>query len=244
MTKQWSEAIEGRIATKNQMGFMFTEIAGASSAFIQRCNDIQGTVADIGCAYGIVTLQVLEQSQCKVLAFDLATEHLDILQASVTPDQQPRLTVQAGHFPEDFNVADNSLDAIHSSFMMHFLTGEQTEIGLRKCLQALKPGGKIFINLASVYFKPFEGVAALYEENVKQGKTWPGEITDFKKHVPQKDVPFVPEFIHVHTVEDFTALLLKAGFTVDKVFYYDMTEPKWFASDGKGCVGAIASKPE
>lgn len=241
MTKQWSEAVEGRIATKNQMGFMFTEINGASPTFIEYSKQCQ-SVADIGCAYGIATLSVLEQSPCKVLAFDLSSEHLEILQSSATSDQKQRLTVQTGHFPEDFNVVDNSLDAIHSSFMLHFLTGDQTEIGLRKCLQALKPGGKIFLNVASVYFKPFTGVITLYEKNKQQGKKWPGEVDDFRNHVPEQDAPFVPEFIHVHTVEDFKNLLEKTGFTVDKVFYYDMTQPVWFASGGKGCVAAIASK--
>lgn len=242
MTKQWSEAIEGRVATKNQMGFMFTEINGASPAFIEYCKNCHGTVADVGCAYGIAALSVLEQAQCKVLAFDLSPEHLEVLQSSATPQQKQRLTMQAGHFPEDFKVADHSLDAIHSSFMFHFLTGEQTEIGLRKCLQALKPGGKIFLNIAAVYFKPFTGVQALYEKNIAQGKKWPGEISDFKNHVPEQDAPYVPEFIHVHTVEDLKKLLENTGFSVDKIFYYDMTQPAWFASGGKGCVAAIASK--
>jgi len=239
---RWPEAIEGRIPTKNHTGFMFLEINGASPAFIQHVQRCTDPILDLGCAYGVVTLPALEQSHCPVIAFDLAQEHLDILHASVSQYEAKRLTVKQGHFPDDFNFADNSLAAIHSSYMFHFLNGTETEQGLHKCLQALKPGGKIYINTASVYFKPFKDVLVPYEKNAARGAQWPGEIFNLKEHIPVQDIAYVPDFLHVHKLEDFERILTNTGFTVDKIFYYDVHEPAWFASDGKGLIGVIATK--
>lgn len=242
MQNKWPEAVEGRIVTKNEMGFMFLEINGASPAFIEDSKKSTGWVADLGCAYGIATLPVLKHATCNVIAFDLAQEHLDILHSSVPAADATKLTTIQGRFPDDFKVDDNSLDAIHSSFMWHFLTGADTEKGLDKCFKALKPGGKIYINLASAYFVPFKGALDLYKKNVAQGVKYPGELHEFKSHVPEQDVPYVPNFLNVHTIDDLEPLIKQHGFNVEKIFYYDMHEPEWFASGGRGCIGVIASK--
>lgn len=243
MKNVWPEVIEGRIATKNHTGFMFTDINGASPFFIEDSKKIQGTVADIGCAYGIVTLPVLQQSSCNVIAFDLSQEHLDILNSAVSRDEKKKLTLVKGRFPDDFNLAENSLDAIHCSYMLHFLTGKETEEGLKKWLKALKPGGKLYINTASAYFKVFQNTLAVYEERATKGAKFPGEFNDLKERVPKQDVQYTPEFIHVHKIENLESIFKQAGFNIDKCFYYDLKEPAWFASDDKGCIGIIASKP-
>ncbi|CAN5219908.1 hypothetical protein BH10PSE19_BH10PSE19_17820 [soil metagenome] len=243
MSNHWPEATEGRIPTHNKMGFMFLEINGASPAFLQNIPQCTDKILDLGCAYGIVTLPALQQAQCQVIAFDLSKEHLDILNAAVSKDNAKKLTTVHGRFPDDFNFADNSLDAIHSSYMFHFLNGVDTQNGLQKCFQALKSGGKIYVNTVAVYFRPFKGVLPIYEENSARGAKWPGEIFNLKEHSAEQDIPYVPDFIHAHKVEDSPRLLQNTGFPVDKIFYYDLQEPVWFASAGKGLIGAIATKP-
>lgn len=244
MSNNWPAAAEGRIPTKNKTGFMFLEINGASPQFIQQVPHCTDLMMDLGCAYGIVTLAALPHAQCPIIAFDLSKEHLDILNSSVPKEYTEKLTIIPGRFPQDFTFSDNSFDAIHSSYMFHFLNGSDTEKGLEKCFNALKPSGKIYINTVSVYFKPFKGILTIYQENLKAAVKWPGMILDFKNHLPEEDVPYAPEFIHTHRLEDFESLLKNAGFLVDKIFYYDLKTPKSFASEGKGFIGAVATKPK
>jgi len=243
MSEYWPEVIEGRIATKNRTGFMFTEINGASPAFIDDAEKSTGVVLDIGCAYGVVTLKVLQQSNCKVVAFDLSNEHLNILRLSVSEDNIGKLTSLEGRFPDDFRFESNSLDAIHSAYMFHFLSGVETEKGLTKCHQALKSGGKIYLNTMSVYFNIFKKFLTIYEANSMKGKRWPGEIHDFSQYLPEQDIGDTPDFFHVYKLEDFKAALLRSGFVIEQIYYYDLNEmPAWFASEGKGMIAAIASK--
>lgn len=242
MSRHWPEKIEGRIATKNKMGFMF-EISGVSSQFIKDCKNYQGTVVDIGCAYGIVTLPALENSNANVIAIDLSSEHLKILRKSVPANKIYRLKTVAGRFPNDITFNDNSIDAIHSSLVFHFLNGADTKKALNKIYAALKPGGKFYVNTMSVYIVVLKQFLLEYEKNVKNGAKYPGEIFDFENYAPEQDVPHTPDFFNVYKQKDFEKVLQTAGFHVDESFYYDVKEPAFLASGGKGVIAAIVSKP-
>ena len=242
MSRHWPEKIEGRIATKNKMGFMF-EISGVSSRFIKYCKNYHDTVVDIGCAYGIVTLPVLENSNANVIAIDLSSEHLEILRKSVPANKTYRLKTVAGRFPNDITFDDNSIDAIHSSFVFHFINGADTEKALNKIYAALKPGGKFYVNTASIYLAFINRFLPEYEKNVKKGAQYPGEIFDFENYATEQDVLHAPDFLNVYKQEDFEKVLQAAGFHVDESFYYDVKEPASFASGGKGMIAAIVSKP-
>jgi len=244
MSKHWPKAVEGRIATKNQFGFMFTDISGTSPAFIEDTRDATGLVLDIGCACGIVTLPVLKQSNCKVLAFDLSEEHLNALRLSVSEEEANRLTTICRRFPDDFRFKENSIDAIHISHLLHYLNGADTEKGLKSCFRALKHSGKLYINTSSIYFSIFKAFVPIYEANSVKGSKWPGEINDLQKYVPEHENRGQhSDNFHVHKIEDFKKLLLRLGFVVEDLFYYDLKGPAWFASGGKGLIGTIASKP-
>lgn len=243
MQKFWPASKAGRIATKNKTGFMFLDISGASQYFIEEAKTITGTVMDIGCAYGIVTLEVLKFPKLNVIAFDLSQDHLNILKQSVLDETAKKLKTIVGRFPNDFEVDDNSLDAIHCSYVFHFINGKETEKGLVKLYRALKPGGKLYVNTFSVYCNIFEKFLPVYKKNEKQGIKWPGEIYDLSNYVPEGDKENTPEFFHVYTKEIFEKALIETGFNVETCFYYDIKEPSWFASDGMGTIAAIAVKP-
>lgn len=64
------EAMPGAIATKNKTGFMSAELSEISKQYIEfskNCN----SVLDIGCAYGISVLPVLDLEKVTVHAVDL-----------------------------------------------------------------------------------------------------------------------------------------------------------------------------
>merc|ERR1711962_185966 len=80
------EAMPGAIATKNKTGFMSAELSEILKQYIEfskNCN----SVLDIGCAYGISVLPVLDLEKVTVHAVDLSGEHLKILQSKLTPNQ-------------------------------------------------------------------------------------------------------------------------------------------------------------
>lgn len=195
MSQHWPEIVEGRIATKNKLGFMFTEINGASPQFIKDCENYHGTVVDIGCAYGVIVLPVLESSDANVIGFDLSPEHLEILRKATPVDKSARLKTVVGRCPEDIAFKDNSIDAIHSSFVFHFINGADTEKALTKIFRALKPGGKLHINTASVYLISLSHFLPEYEDRVSKGEKWPGEIYDFKSFASKEGLPHAPRFL-------------------------------------------------
>ena len=243
MTKHWPEAEQGRIATKNQMGFMFTELSGVSPKFIKACKDHHDKVVDIGCAYGVVTLPSLKHTDAKVIAFDLSDEHLKILKESAPTEKLSQLQTVQGKFPDGIEFEDNSIDAMHSCFVFHFISGKDTERAFNKIFKALKPGGKFYLNTASVYLVFIKSILSDYEEKAAKGDRWPGEITNLKPFVPESDLPHAPDFFNVYKIEQLQQELQRAGFEIDESFYYDVEQPKLLASDGKGLIGIIASKP-
>ena len=76
---EFEEAMTGAIATKNKKGFMFKELSEISKQYLEyskSCN----RVLEIGCAYGISVLPILNLEKVTVHAVDLSDDHLDINQ--------------------------------------------------------------------------------------------------------------------------------------------------------------------
>ncbi|MEM9243356.1 MAG: class I SAM-dependent methyltransferase [Pseudomonadota bacterium] len=243
MKYQWVDEIDGRVATENNMGFMFTDINGSTPAFLDYVVKCAGTIIDIGCAYGVATLPALEKSKAKIIAFDLSQAHLNGLREFITPQQAGRITYVKGAFPNDFNYENNSLDAIHISYVLHYLSGEDFELGIKKCYDALKPDGKLFINTLSVHFCLFKHLVADYEEKLAQGVPWPGIVDGIKDNqLSQSDSDNVPDSINLVSLAFLEQLLVEHHYTIDEAFYYDIKKPNTFGSDDKGCIAVVASK--
>ncbi len=238
----WPNEEEGRIATKNKTGFMFTEIDGASANFQEDCKKFKGKVVDIGSAYGVNTLPILQNTENDIIAIDLSSEHLSILQQSVPEDKLSRLRTVAGEFPFCIEFDENSIDAMHSCFVFHFINGDNTLLALQKIYHALKPGGKFYLNTASIYINFVHSLLPQYEENVKKGITYPGEIYNLREVCPPEDLPYCPDFFHVYKKEDLANLITRVGFNIDEIYYYDVKKPTLLHSDGKGVIAAVMSK--
>ncbi len=238
-----AEQEPGMIPTKNNTGFMFTELAKLSEQCIEEAAKHGQPVLEMACAYGVFALPLLEKTQCDLVAADLSQEHLDILWARLTPEQQKRTTLAQGKFPHDFNFAPNSFGAIHISNMLHFLTGKDIMVGLDKCLDWLQPGGKLYLTICSINFPLLEDFLPIYQKNRAEGHPWPGELYNLNDYIPEENRKYAPDngFFHVFSTEDIAQCLQQAGF-VD-VDAHDFSIGNVIYQSDKGAwVGAIASK--
>ena len=84
--------------TLNGTGFMFEVIDEFADEFRQYAAASDAPVAEVGCAFGVATLPALAAG-AKVVACDLAQEHLDIIVESAPVDQRARLRCVQGELP-------------------------------------------------------------------------------------------------------------------------------------------------
>ncbi len=149
-----------------------------------------------------------------------------------------------GRFPEGFEFAHNTFGGIHICNMLHFLRGDEIIEGLKKCLQWLQPGGKIYLIVCSINFPIMEAFLPIYKRNKAQGAPFPGEVHDIDTYVPTANQRYTPRdnFFHVFSDEDIAKLLKIAGFTHIETCNFGLSNVKYQSEKG-AWVGAIASKP-
>ena len=131
--------VKGKVETLNNMDFMLMSLEGASRAFIQDASEMTGLVADIGCAFGVATHEVLKVSRCDVMAVDLLQAHLDILKSEVEPKHLSRLQCVAASFPSGLEWTDEQLSAAHASLVIPFLSGLEIDRDLANFMRHLSP---------------------------------------------------------------------------------------------------------
>ena len=246
--KEFEEAMTGAIATKNKKGFMFKELSEISKQYLEyskSCN----RVLEIGCAYGISVLPILNLEKVTVHAVDLSDDHLKILKSKLTPNQNYYFMPTIGEFPVNTHYENYFFDAIHISNVLHFIRGENFNLALEKCFNWLKPHGKIFINTCALYLPYFTDFISTYENRKKAGIKWPGEIENLKDFIPKDaskaQIDAEPDFIHVFIKEDLEHHFKHAGFTIEQSLYFTLENADYlkYADDTKSMVGLIAKKP-
>lgn len=244
---EFEEAMTGAIATKNKKGFMFKELSEISKqylAYSKSCN----RVLEIGCAYGITVLPLLELEKVTVHAIDLSSEHIDILKSKITPSQAHYFVPMVGEFPITTDYDNNIFDAIHISNVFHFIKGEHFNLALKKCFNWLKPQGKVFINTCSLYMPYLTDFIPAYEIRKKAGAEWPGEINSLKdllpKDLPPSELDAEPDFFHVFSKEDIEDHLKKSGFTIEQSHYFTLKTADYFkdTDDSRAIIGIVAKK--
>lgn len=233
----------GMIPTKNNTGFMFTELAKLSEQCIEDAARHGQPVLEMACAYGVFALPFLERTQCDLVAADLSQEHLDILWQRLTPAQQQRTTLAQGKFPYEFDFKPNSFGAIHISNMLHFVRGKDMMVGLKKCLDWLQPGGKLYLTLCSINFPMLEKFVPIYQKNKAEGHPYPGELDNLCDYVPEESRQYAPAdgFFHAFSTEDITKYLEQAGFVSIDAHDFGLGNVV-YQSDKGAWVGAIACK--
>lgn len=237
--------ISGRIIkTHNQMGYSFLEMNVYSLEFIEYATHAQAPVLDMGAAFGVTVLPILKQGGT-VIANDLAIEHLEILQNNTPLQQRERLQICPGKIPGEVNFGADTLAAIHSCFVFHFLTGDEVAQAVALMYRWLQPGGKVFIITRSPYQKSLEKFIPIYEARKRSGDFWPGYIEDVSAYIQADMMRNVPTKISVVDAEILKNIFQREGFHIEKAEEFDVGDgvPDHNKLDGRETVGLIARKP-
>lgn len=243
--------------TKNSRGFMHP-ISEIGKKFVLFSSTATAPVVDMGCAYGNTSIAALKAGAKVVIACDMEQKHLDALHNQIegTP-LAASLTTKQGVFPNGFDFAANTIDAIHASHILEYLNGDEVEQGLKNCYQWLRSGGKLFILTYSIYILELanDKFQYEYEQRLKANVKWPGYLEDFDRYsylpneaqetVDVSDASF-PSALHMYDLPVLRRYLEKLGFIIEYANYLDgrlngAVEETWH--DGREYIGIIAYKP-
>lgn len=237
---------EGQIVdTHNGFGWTSTvpnQITVALVQWISTLTEQVPLVLDIGAGLGVGTLPMLETG-ARVIALDLEESHLDSIRQEATDRAvADRLTTVVGEFPGTLQFEE--LDAIHCSNVLHFLPGAQIEAGATKMYDWLKPGGKVFLQVGTVYAGHIKRLLPVFEQRRRAGVKWAGETNLAREFVAAEFSGATPLFMNyldeLPVVEAFEA----AGFHIENGWYYTRNAlPERLKSDGREHYGLIAKRP-
>jgi len=239
----------GKVPTLNQYGYMMGESDPISESFVSFSEQAKKPCLDIGAAYGSITLQALEK-KATVIANDVDLRHLCVLRHLIPKKYWDRLYLKEGRFPGDLSFIEGSLSAVLLRRIIHFLSPDDIETGLKNIHSWLVDGGRVFIVVVSPYHTYFRKYLKIYEQKWREGNLWPGVINNFKNYVPDQS-EYVPDYIHVMDDRPLKMALEKIGFTVEKsILFTNNTEDTTHnncsdspLTDGQhGVCGIIAKK--
>lgn len=216
------------------------------------------TVMDMGCAFGNTVLDALKNGADKVIACDMETTHLKEVQ-NLEKDLSQKVETHQGVFPEDFNFAEDSLDAIHISHLLEYLNGREVEQGLKKCFEWLRPGAKLFILTYSIFILELNNdkFKTEYQQRKSTKTKWPGYLEDYDYYCTEEDhddkasqtpadAAEFPPSLHLFELEVLKTALEQIGFKIESATYFDGKEngavsETWL--DGQEYLGIVAYKP-
>lgn len=232
-------------STQNKRGFTY-QLSKYGEAFVNYAGQVQFPVVDIGCAYGIATLPVLEAGG-EVIAIDVSKQHLAQLLQNVPKNLHKKLYTIEGRFPE-FNLTPSSVGAIYISHVLPFLSPQEIEVAMQKLHKWLIPGGKVFMVSFSPFIKLCEAFLPLYEEKKRIGLPWAGFIDNLSKYVENKEFQTnLPNNLNHLDVDDYERMADKFNFHIESLEYFGDPRhllPKALALDGRERVGAIFVKKQ
>ena len=241
--------------TNNCQGFMHP-ISSLSRQFIEF--SVGKQVIDIGCAYGNIVMDALKVGAKNVTACGVEQTHLDVVCKQVAGTEfETKLTTVCGEFPDGLNFSAEAFDGIHTSHLLNLFTGEELERGLANCYAWLKPDGRLFIVVYSIYSFAFdnEKFKVEYQRRKQSGMKWPGYLENFESYcragyaVPRSetepDKKMLPDNLHVLELNLLVDEMRRQGFTIDYADYIDgkangAGPSVWL--DGREYIAIIATK--
>jgi len=184
-------------------------------------------VIDIGAGYGVASLPAMEAG-AYVIVNDIERTQLDhVAELARENGLEHRCKLLSAALPNLPEVPP--LDAVHASNVLHFLNGEQIGSTADWMHGALKPGGKVFIQMQSPYCGHFQ--------------KWPGEIEDARRYAAAEICHLVGNFSHVLEADIAAEVFLRAGFSIDYADYYTRPGlPEVSRLDGRENLGLVAVK--
>ncbi|MCD6045253.1 MAG: hypothetical protein K0R48_416 [Gammaproteobacteria bacterium] len=240
--KNTPDKIGQLIPTLNEQGFMTTVLDPYTNAFIRSLCGSKDPVLEIGTAYGIATLAMLNNN-IHVIANDLEVKHLDILKDNVPKELSHLIEYCSGDF-RDLTIANNSLAGILTVRVLHFFSGDIIEKSLHQFYQWLKPGGQLCLVVDTPYLKHLSKLIPLFEKRLAQGKDWPGHFDNYKGYLDAKYIDKLPDFMNLQSPETLQRATEKQGFKVKELGFCARPDyPDDVRLDGRENIGIICMKP-
>ncbi|MBF0467220.1 MAG: GNAT family N-acetyltransferase [Nitrospirae bacterium] len=225
--------------TINRMGWSSELPNKYSQEFIRFAETCTAPVLDIGAAYGAATIPAL-MNGAQVYANDLNAVHLDDIRLRVK-EEQSRLILVQGRFPDKLDFPLDFFDAIHASNILHFLRGDELVNGITKIFKWLRPGGNLYLMLSTPFAGLFKKFIPVFMERKKLGVKWPGEIENVREYTNHY---LIPDFMHLMDEDVLLPVLQDNGFIIEKAEKFTRSNlPAFYAFDGRENLGVIARKP-
>jgi SAM-dependent methyltransferase len=225
----------GNIPTLNGYGTSFPNLVMANE-FIRDAAENDAWGLDLGCAYGIHTIQAIKHG-ARVVANDLDSKHLKILRKMLPPELALNLRTRAGAF-ERITLPADSIGCVLAANVLHFMDGSTVDRVIKKMHKVLRSGGKVYANVWSPYIHALKDFIPEFERRKAANQEWPG----FFEGINRRMGPLMPDHIHVFDIDVMSAAFSKHGFVVDECTYLAQT----IASrtyDGREVVVITARKP-
>lgn len=226
--------------TQNRHGYTFP-LSKYTNAFIDHAKQHQGTVLDIGAAYGVTTIPAL-LTGAKVIANDMSSEQLDILKQETPEQVRANLTLLTGRLP-NFDLPANSLDGILASHVLHFLDPETFRVAVAKCYAWLKPGAKMVVQCFTPYHKFMASYIPEYHQKIASKDGFPGYTDHSGDYVLVGGL--LPETVNLMDPTVLAREFIAAGFQIESAEFLACPpglNPDFFPLDGREWVGMIAYK--
>jgi SAM-dependent methyltransferase len=232
------------VPTHNGCGWTSTipnQVTVALLDWLSHLPEASPLVLDIGAGLGVGTLPLLEAG-ARVIALDIEDSHLSAIRHEAeSRSVSHRLISIAERFPGSLHF--HQLDAIHCSNVLHFLPGAEIEIGAAKMFEWLKPGGKVFLQVGTIFAGHIRRLLPFFEEQRRNGVKWAGETERARDFVAAEVRDATPHFMNYLDAPVLLETYHSVGFHIERQWYYTRTGlPEMFRSDGREHFGIIAVK--
>lgn len=218
------------------MGWTSNTLNELSEMFVASCGPGM-VVLDIGCAHGVAALAA-KQRGARVLANDVDLEELQS-----RGGESLGLELLPGRFPQELHPAPESLDAVHASSVLHFLTGRQLEIGAAKIARWLRPGGRVWVHAATPWLGPFAAFGAEFARRQAAGEAWPGWIENTRHFSQHRLLAQLPKSLHLLEEATLRRVFETTGLVTEQAWHFRRRDlPKSLYGDGRESVAYIARK--
>ena len=200
-------------------------------------------ILDVGAGLGVATLPLLKAG-AGVIANDIDESHLAaISKAAAIMGLGERLTTLLGKFPDELNL--DGLDAVHCSNVLHFLRGEEIITGAQRMYRWVRPRGKIFMQVGTVFAGHILKLLPEFERLRRAGVIWAGETDRAKDLVLPAVRDLTPEFMNYLDGPPLVRAFEEAGFITLRAWYYTrLGLPEIFVDDGREHFGYIGRKAD
>lgn len=215
--------VPGRYPTVNSMGWAAVPTDSYSQDYIQESSQQKGAALEVGAAYGLASLQLIEACEENgksktIMVNDLDARHLDVLKDNVGELRHVNLSLKPGSFLEGLDVEEGAVSSILASRVLHMLNGEEIRKALGLFHSWLSEGGKVYVIIGTPYNKAWERFIPEYEARKKRGDEFPGYIDNPGKWAPAR-VGNLPKYVHLLDIDVLSKLATEAGFSVEKADY-------------------------